>query len=321
MISTKTKSDFTVRLANENDTLSIKKIWRECFTNDNTYIENFINNCFPHSKTWVVIPQISPDAVALLSLLPSYFISDGRKYSGGYIYGVATLPDFRGKSLSKLLMSTAFESAKETNLQYLVVKPANDGLFDLYRGQSFDILINKDLFSVNLLLDDYENFYFPVPNINHQMISGERFKKFKYDLERLFVIREREKSGTYLLWPSEILRFALLDIKNKGGDLHFISTIGLDREIYYIEHPDEEDSDIIKVVDSNCKDKREIWAIISHIKTTHKKAKRVIFEGNFHNISPLPFPITKTKSALIKAFDESIDSDYFSNIHLSLPME
>ncbi len=321
MISIKTKSDFTVRLANENDTLSIRNIWRECFTSDISYIDNFITNCFPHAKTWVAISNKSSEIVSILSLLPTYFNYDGKNFTGGYIYGVATLPDFRGNSLSKVLMNAAFEYSGAINLQYLVVKPANDSLFDLYRGQSFDILINKDIISVNLASDNYFDPALPMMAKNQLSLQDNKSKYFADNIEKLLNLREIDKPGSKLLWPSAILRYALLDIKNKGGNLHFISETDIDRELYYIEQPDEDDSAIIKVVDCNYKEKRDIYTIISHIKSLDKKVKTVIFEGNFQHLSPIPFPILRTKSALIKILDNKLDHKLISKIHLSLSME
>ncbi|MHC1779867.1 MAG: GNAT family N-acetyltransferase [Bacteroidales bacterium] len=321
MISIKTKSDFTIRLANENDTLSITNIWRECFTSDLSYIDNFIINCFPHSKTWIAISQKSSEAVAVLSLFPSYFYSDGQYFSGGYIYGVATLPDYRGNSLSSLLMNTAFDYSLATKLQYLVVKPANDGLFDLYRRQSFDILINKQVFSVDLHSDNYLNLNFTPNRYKHNSIFVNKSNESIDDVEKVYHLREKNKNNTDLLWPLPILRYALLDNYNKGGSLNFVSNIGNHSELYYIEQPDEFDSETIKVIDCNYKEKRDLYTIISFIESLHKEVKKVVFEGNFHSLSPLPFSVIKTKSALIKLLDNKIDPECFSKIHLSLPME
>lgn len=321
MISIKTKSDFTIRLANENDTLSIINIWRECFTSDLSYIDNFIINCFPHSKTWIAISQRSSEAVAVLSLLPSYFYSDGQYFSGGYIYGVATLPDYRGNSLSTLLMNTAFDYSLATKLQYLVVKPANDGLFDLYRRQSFDILINKQVFLVDLHSDNYVNLNFTPNRYKHNSIFVKESIESFDDVEKVYHLREKDKNNTDLLWPLPVLRFALLDINNKGGDLHFVSNLDYSRDLYYIDQPDEIDSGVIKVIDCNYKDKSDIYTIISDIKSQRKEVRKIVFEGNFQNLHPLPFSVIKTKSALIKLFDKNIDPECLSSIHLSLPME
>lgn len=321
MISTKTKSDFIVRLADKSDTLSIRNIWRECFTNDSTYIDNFLNNCFPHSKSWIALPKNSIDAVAVLSLLPSYFTSNGHCFSGGYIYGVATLPNYRGNSLSKILMNAAFEHSSASNLNYLVVKPADEGLYNFYRGQSFDILINKHAFHIDLHSYNLDTVHFSEFNSFHSLKSFKNTPEYDIITQKLFSLRENEKSDIYLLWPYSILQYALMDIMSKGGDLHFTYDRKDNLVLYYIEHPVESDSGIIKVIDCNYKSERDLSLIISHIKSTQEKVKKIVFEGNFNN-SPLPsFCITKEKSALIKFLDDKINPEFISNIHLSLPME
>jgi ribosomal protein S18 acetylase RimI-like enzyme len=313
MTFTKTKFDFLVRLAVEHDTLSITNIWRECFTNDMAYIENFITNCLPFTKTWVAIPENSTKAVAVLSLLPSYAISNGRKLTGGYVYGVATLPGFRGNSISKLLMEAAIQYCTAQNYNYMVVKPANEGLFDLYMRQSFDILVNKSIFTVETTPhpQSYKKYW----NDSNNRI----YKDSDFCIDKLYNLRQNNDNGTMLLWPSEILKYAISDIKYKGGDIHFITDIINNRELYFIECPLENSVDSIKVIECNAKEEREIFLITSNIKSRISTFKNVVFEVSFDSFPS--FSALKVSSALIKLIDNTIPVEEISKVHLSLPME
>ena len=321
MTSIKTKSDFIVRLADENDTLSIINIWRECFTNDLTYIHNFLKYCFPHTKTWIALPHNSKEPVAILSVLPSYLVVDGKKIKGGYIYGVATLPEFRGNSLSSLLMNTAIECCTDLKYHYLVVKPANESLFDLYRRQSFDILINKSVFSVEL------SHFLRRGETTSELIAERPSKKLvdleslANDIEKLFAIREREMGKSYLLWPESILTYSILDAQLKGGDLHFYTDFDENKCLYMIEHPDEDNVGIIKVLDCNAKDKRDVYCIISYIRALYPDSKKFVFEGSFNYNSFNKFSPVLEKSALVKLMGKKLRIEDFNGIHLSLPME
>ncbi len=311
MTFTKAKSDFLVRLAIEHDTLSITNIWRECFTNDMAYIENFITNCLPFTKTWIAIPGNSTNAVAVLSLLPSYCFSNGRKLKGGYVYGVATLPGFRGNSLSKLLMEAAIQYCTAQNYHYMVVKPANEGLFDLYKRQSFDILVNKSIFNVEITPQSYIRSW---NDSNNRIYTDSDFC-----IDELYNLRENNDNGTMLLWPTEILKYAISDIKYKGGDIHFVTDIINNRELYFIECPLEESVDTIQVVECNAKEEREIFLITSDIKSRKSTVKNVVFEFSYDRLPS--FSALKVSSALIKIIDKTIRAEEISKVHLSLPME
>jgi len=289
MTSIRTNFNYKIRLAEKDDTLSIMRIWRECFTDDLLYISNFINFCLPFTKTWVVIPQDSKSAVSVLSLLPSYAIIDNQKIIGGYIYGVATLPDFRGHSLSKRLIETAVNYCTECG------------------EQSFETTITKKITNIDL------------SQINLAGISP--LKKIEnLTIAQLYSIREEELSTTHLLWPLEILNYTIEDAKSKGGSLVALKdeTIGK-RTIFYIYYPHESNVSCIKVVDSNVIDISELSQVILDVKLAFPKAKTMKFEsssGGFNSENT-----TLENSALIKILDNKIDLQKFSQLHLALPME
>ena len=307
MTSIRTNFNYKIRLAEKDDTLSIMRIWRECFTDDLLYISNFINFCLPFTKTWVVIPQDSKSAVSVLSLLPSYAIIDNQKIIGGYIYGVATLPDFRGHSLSKRLIETAVNYCTECGEQYIVIKPAESSLFDLYKKQSFETTITKKITNIDL------------SQINLAGISP--LKKIEnLTIAQLYSIREEELSSTHLLWPLEILNYTIEDAKSKGGSLVALKDETIEkRTIFYIYYPHESNVFCIKVVDSNVIDISELSQVILDVKLAFPQAKTMKFEsfsGGFNSENS-----TLENSALIKILDSKIDLQKFSQLHLALPME
>ncbi len=307
MTFTRTKFNYKIRLAEKDDTLSILRIWRECFTDDLLYISNFINYCLPFTNTWVVIPQGSTSAVSVLSLLPSYAIVDNQKIVGGYIYGVATLPVFRGHSLSKRLIETAVSYCKEKEIQYIVIKPAESSLFDLYEKQSFDTIISKNTTKIDL------------SQINLYGISPlKRIENFS--IAQFYSLREEELFKTHLLWPIEILNYTIEDAKSKGGSLvALINESKVKSTLFYVAYPDESNVARIKIVDSNIMDYSELIQVIFDVKLSFPFAKEVVLEsssGGFKSNNT-----TLESSALIKILDIKIDSQKISFLHLALPME
>ena len=126
-----------IREATINDKVHIAEIWRSCFTDDENYIELYLNHCLPHTNTWILGGE-DGRFYSCISVFPTYFIKDGRKTSGGYLYGVGTLPDHRGKSYSSILINVAIRYLKENGHSYFLVKPATEGLFNLYSRLGFD---------------------------------------------------------------------------------------------------------------------------------------------------------------------------------------
>ncbi|PKO98865.1 MAG: hypothetical protein CVU13_06945 [Bacteroidetes bacterium HGW-Bacteroidetes-8] len=307
MISTRTKFNYTIRLAEKDDTLSILRIWRECFTDDLLYISNFINYCLPYTKTWVVIPQESTSAVSVLSLLPSYAIIDNQKISGGYIYGVATLPNFRGHSLSKRLIETTISYCKEKEIQYIVIRPAESSLFDLYKKQSFETFISKNLTNIDLSQINFSDVT-PLKRVEN------------FSIAELYSLREEELFKTHLLWPIDILNYTIEDAKSKGGSLiALMDETTVKKILFYVAYPDESNVSSIKIADSNIVHTNDLKQIILDIKFAFPYAKKIIIESSSAGFKTEN--TTLANSALIKILDSKISSEKLSLLHLALPME
>jgi len=316
------KSNYIIREAAESDFSSIKHIWQVCFTNDLEYIDNFILHCLPYTKSWVAIPEyvVSKEAVAVLSLLPSYLINNEKRIEGGYIYGVATLPQHRGSSLSKLLMEKAVNHSIQNDLSYLVVKPATETLFDLYKKQGFDITLFKSLSTLNInLLNSYENPKFKsLTELNYNNNSVIFEASFSQQIQELFSLRENSTKRT-LLWPLKILRYSVLETFKKGGILHLFLNPGSESvELYYLAYPFDENTSIIKVVETNICNKSELDIVIANIRTYYPQATTIYIEKRYNEKDSEILPI---KSALIKILDNKISSDSISYFHLAIPME
>lgn len=92
-----------VREATIKDREHIAEIWRACFTDDEDYIYKYLNHCLPHTKTWVLGKE-NGDIYSCASVIPSYAILNGENISGGYLYGVGTLPAKEATPIPGLLL-------------------------------------------------------------------------------------------------------------------------------------------------------------------------------------------------------------------------
>lgn len=216
--------------ATNNEREAIFNIWLSCFTEDEAYINNYLEYCFPHTTT-LLLGDEQMGYVSVISILPAYFIKDNRKYKGGYLYGVGTLPDYRGKSYSKKLINHAKELLLLDNCDFFIVKPATSTLFDLYRRSGFSEEIYKAITVIE-------------PAGNH---STSTIKEI-IDVELLFNIREKNLSETSFLWPKELLAYTYSEILNRDGFIFIDENTGN----YCTGYP-EEDSNSIKILESSTK--------------------------------------------------------------------
>ena len=195
-----------IRKATIQDREAIFKIWLSCFTDDQDYINDYLDYCFPYTTT-LLLGNKSEGDVSVISILPSYFNSGNISHRGAYLYGVGTLPEFRGHSYSMHLINYGIELLKKEGIEYFLVKPATDTLFSLYRKLGF----NKDLFSENILISSK----FKEIKENERVIEDIPFS----DFSDFYNERENLLSNSSFLWPKDILSYSIKEILERNGFL------------------------------------------------------------------------------------------------------
>ena len=266
----------------------ITEIWKVCFTNDTEYINLFIDYCLPYSTTWLL--EKEHRAVSLLTLIPSYFtdIKSSSLSNGGYIYGVGTLPDYRGHSYSKALLERAASYAKDNHLDYLIVRPAYNSLYPLYERAGFEIPLFE-----NELQEELGEI---VPNAAFTDISPKE----------LLLLRENQD---IFLWPIDILIYTTKEILMRGG------VVAVKDGLYYCAYPLDSDPDTVCVLETNARSEHEINQIMSSAKSRYPQAKSVIIKGRFLS----SMSMRQNRSGLL--FPISEGSKFNHPSRLSLPME
>lgn len=259
-----------IRPLNSDDTLSIIQIWKECFTNDDGYIQMFLEKCFPFSVSFGLFDSNNSNALAMLSLLPSHAYTtikgNPTKVSGAYIYGVGTLKAHRGKGYSYDLMKRALEYATKTNLLYLVLKPAQDSLYNLYKNQSFETTLHslQKVYEINPLIQEGTK---SLPLV--KPITSDHY----------FDIRENSLLDTHILWSKDILGYSLAEVESRDGKYGIIENNGY--TIIFALYPIDEHT--LKIVDHNAKDKTSLNALVNSVAFTYSSYSRIIIETSTNN--------------------------------------
>ncbi len=308
-----------VREATPEDRESIAEIWRACFTDDEDYIHKYLNYCFPYTNTWILGDNRN-DIYSCASIIPSYALIKGEKIHGGYLYGVGTLANHRGNSYSRTIIGKAADSLKLKGGQYLLVKPATSGLFDLYKGMGFD----KELFKAS-----YTRGIANVDNIN-KAASNLRYKKItgslkELTLEDLARFREDQLSKTYFMWSLPILRYALSEALSRNGNAFYFEKTAIEGQsiyIYAIGYPEESDvlGNTFKILETNANtsdDFEDICSVLHHIGSNNTTNISVDSPSCIHE--KLPY-FKLERAALYMELTAGV-SKSIGKLHLSLPME
>ncbi|EKD31187.1 MAG: hypothetical protein ACD_77C00371G0006 [uncultured bacterium] len=303
-----------IREATINDRVHIAEIWRSCFTDDENYIELYLNHCLPHTNTWILGGE-DGRFYSCISVFPSYFIKDKCKTTGGYLYGVGTLPEHRGKSYSSILINIAVRHLKENGHSYFLVKPATEDLFSLYSRLGFDHQLFKSTFS-----KDFSGI-----ERNYLIRNSNKYGKAeKLTATELIKLREDELTSSHFMWPLPIVKYILEETQYRNGvSLVFekITIGGNLKKLYFVGYPDDSDlsGNTFKILETNASSMDDIEDIYSILRNNGRKEYfiKADFPGfGMENITNSG----KEKSALFMELKGNV-SGCLETLHLSLPLE
>lgn len=115
----------------EEEVSQLRSLWNICFGDPFSYIDFYIQNGYIAQNTFVCV--INGMVVSMITMIPAVLNIRGKQYcQGGYLYAIATHPDFRGQGCMKKLEAFVSGKAKERNFQFLFLVPASDSLFRMY---------------------------------------------------------------------------------------------------------------------------------------------------------------------------------------------
>lgn len=130
-----------VDFAKQQDYEDIAKVWRISFSDTDNYIKQFWDAMFKPENTLVYREE--GVVVAMYFFLEAQTVIKGRGYSTFYLYAAATLPKYRGRGYMAHLIEKGVDVAKQRNVDFITLVPAEDYLFDYYAKFGFKIAFNK----------------------------------------------------------------------------------------------------------------------------------------------------------------------------------
>ncbi len=109
-----------------------KKLWREVFGDEDSFIDHFIQKHFSH-ENMLYISDPDNQYVAMLHIVPME--SEAGKIA--YIYGVATHPTCQGRGYATMLMNSAMDKIKREGYVASILIPSQEWLIDFYARFGF----------------------------------------------------------------------------------------------------------------------------------------------------------------------------------------
>lgn len=127
-----------VRQAEELDMPQLKALWKTVFGDDDTDIDHFFGTWFSPDLTVVI--SDGTKAVSAAYILPAgrlvFARHDGESLDCAMLYAIGTLPEYRGHGYGAMITRAALRLATQKGYPAVVLKPANDGLFEFYERHS-----------------------------------------------------------------------------------------------------------------------------------------------------------------------------------------
>lgn len=114
----------------------ILDLFNICFPGEEKFADWFFNKVYDYKNTLVY--EDNGKIIAALQMIPVK-LSDGEKiYSSSYLYGVGTLPEYRGKGIMARVINFSFEEDRKKGTDYSILIVQEQSLLNYYRRFGFE---------------------------------------------------------------------------------------------------------------------------------------------------------------------------------------
>lgn len=134
-----------IRFAHLEELADLKGIWRQCFEDEDPYIDSYYEEAGTFARHLVYCDPNLKQPVSMLDLLPFTIALEGEKLQAFYIYAAATLPSFQGRGIMHTLIGESCRIAEEEGKDYIALIPQTQTLIDFYQKQQFLIPLYKKM--------------------------------------------------------------------------------------------------------------------------------------------------------------------------------
>ncbi|MCD7828410.1 MAG: GNAT family N-acetyltransferase [Clostridiales bacterium] len=167
----------------------LKHLWMSVFGDDSETVDFFLENTADFGKIYAY--RENGKIVSAFYIIDSSITIDSTEHKAAYLYGAATLPEYRGRGIMSDMIKYASDWLKKTGFDYLFLYPATDNLYGFYENLGFETAFRSVRITVPAELPECEKGNF-----------------FKTSLD-YYSMREYIPSDAYVNFPNEFLDFAV----------------------------------------------------------------------------------------------------------------
>lgn len=188
----------------------LKKVWKECFHDEDSYIDFYYENRF--SKVTTLVKRVDGIIASMLTLIPCAFVKNEISQPLYYVYAVATRNEYQKRGYAKELILYAQQLANKEGAKTFLV-PASKSLFSYYEKLGYQTAAYQTIAGAETtkkMLESVEKL--SAMEIADSIQISELTAKDFYEL--------REKHFTtegYIRWDQEALSYLLEEYRFCGG--------------------------------------------------------------------------------------------------------
>jgi ribosomal protein S18 acetylase RimI-like enzyme len=204
--------DFTVGFALPEELAALKYMWRVSFDESESGAD-FVFSRLQKPQNMLVL-RVGSTPAAMLSIAQAGF-GPGGTAKVAYLYGVATLPEFRGRGCATFLLRHADSVLKRAGFSAAALVPENQGLFEFYEKRGYETAFRQNRAEVTAA-ELKESLKTPLTLLD--ISSPERFKE----------LRDRCAAENTLTvrWNEDYLEYILAESVFRGGGVFELNSAG-----------------------------------------------------------------------------------------------
>lgn len=208
-----------------SDFAGFAKVCSSVFGDDESYIMKLMS-AFPADSFFAASDE-SGKTLSVMCLFPARYVCGEFSAEARYLYAVATLPEYRGKGISRSLFA---EAARISAVRHIFTVPASRSLFSFYASQGFE---SWSRCAVHELVSKTDE------PLSYSLVSASEYRLLRE--EALRNTPHMDFSPEILCLAGQFLVFApgkLAIMEKKGNGLVFHELIGLslDEAALYFEN-------------------------------------------------------------------------------------
>lgn len=194
-----------IEYATFDDIPAAKQIWMTCF-GDNRQYTDFLFNRLVRPENVLLRHLDGEGPVAMLCMQPFTLATPGGNAEGVYVFGVATLPERRGRGFSTELLDDVGRRCREKGIALSALVPAGEKMFEFYRRRGYETA-----FSVQRAALQAETLLKRNHSCSFRAVDAAIFAEIRNEF-----YRDRK---TFVRWPMEYLAYIDAETRALGGEI------------------------------------------------------------------------------------------------------